>query len=448
VLVANRGEIAVRIVRACQDLGLQAYVAHSQPDRDDLACRIADGTVCVGPGDPARSYRNIPALLYAAARVGADAVHPGYGFLAEDPAFAEACEQIGLTFVGPPSGLITLMGDKIAGRARMAAAGVPILPGSAGAVGELAEVVRIAGEIGYPLMLKAAAGGGGRGIAAVHHPDELAAAWAAVTSAASSLFGDARVFVERYVAGGRHIEVQVMGDGTDVVLLGERDCSVQRRNQKILEESPPARLPAATVELLRESVHRGALDIGYVSAGTFEFIVDRGGRPYFLEMNTRIQVEHTVTEESHGIDLVTEMLRIAGGEPVTIAPSPTPIVAIEARVVAEDPARGWLPSAGRLTDLHLPGGPGIRVDSHLQSGGSIPPLYDSLLAKIVARGDSRDQALARLRRALRELRIGGIATNTEFLLAVLDDPRFRRAEHDVTLAPLLADQLYGLPVAS
>jgi acetyl-CoA carboxylase biotin carboxylase subunit len=448
VLVANRGEIAVRVVRACQDLGLEAYVAHSQPDRDDLACRIADGTVCVGPGDATRSYRNIPAVLYAAARVGADAVHPGYGFLAEDPAFASACEQVGLTFIGPSSQLISLMGDKIEGRRRMAAAGVPILPGSEDALSELAQARQIADRIGYPVMLKAAAGGGGRGIVAVHHADELEGAWGSVTAAAASLFGDARVFVERFVAGGRHIEVQVMGDGRDVVLLGERDCSVQRRNQKILEESPPPGLPVGTVDVMREAVRRGALDLGYVSAGTFEFIVDAAGRPYFMEMNTRIQVEHSVTEESLGIDLVTEMIRIAAGHPLRITATPPGLCAIEARVVAEDPGRGWMPSAGRLNDLHLPGGPGIRVDSHLQPGGMVPPLYDSLLAKVIARAPTREEAVARLHRALRETRIGGIATNLDFLLAVLESPRFLAGEHDVTLVPQLAEQLYGLPAAS
>ncbi|MGF1663944.1 MAG: acetyl/propionyl/methylcrotonyl-CoA carboxylase subunit alpha [Kineosporiaceae bacterium] len=432
VLVANRGEIAVRIVRACHDLGLEAYVAHSLPDRDDLACTIADGTVCLGPGEAAASYRNVPAVLYAAARVGADAVHPGYGFLAEDPAFARACADVGLTFVGPSAEVIALMGDKIAGRARMREAGVPVLPGSVGAVAELGQARAVADEIGYPVILKAAAGGGGRGIAVVHHHADLPEAWQRVAAAAASLFGDPRVFVERFVAGGRHVEVQVLGDGRDVVLLGERDCSVQRRNQKIVEECPAPALPRETTDVLREAVARGGRTLGYSGAGTFEFIVEDSSRPYFMEMNTRLQVEHTVTEEVFGLDIVTAMLRIAAGGTVPEPPRPSGW-AIEARVVAEDPARGWLPSAGRLGEVHLPAGPGVRVDSHLRGGAMVSPLYDSLLAKVVARGCDRDQARARLHRALRELRVDGVATNRDVLLRVLDHPSFAAGHYTVDL---------------
>ncbi|WP_223198724.1 acetyl-CoA carboxylase biotin carboxylase subunit [Solihabitans fulvus] len=444
MLICNRGEIAVRLVRACRDLGVRSVVAHSAADRDGLAVQLADDAVCIGPAPADRSYRNVSSILYAAARVGADAVHPGYGFLAEDPRFVSACEEVGLAFVGPPASVVAGMGDKIAARAAMREAGVPTLPGTDGPVGSLAEASAAAEAIGYPVIVKAAAGGGGRGIAVAMDGSELAAAVADASGSARSLFGDDRVYLERYVVGGRHVEVQVLADahGT-VVHLGERDCSVQRRRQKLVEESPSTALDDATRQRLLDAAVRGCERIGYRSAGTLEFIVDRAGSPYFLEMNTRLQVEHPVSELRSGVDIVTAMIAIADGDalPAELAGVAMRGHAIEVRLNAEDPARQWAPSAGRISRLRLPAGPGVRVDTHLVDGAMVPPFYDSLLAKIIVHAPDRPSALRVLRRALGEVECHGITTNLDFHLALLETPEFVAGTHQLDIADSVADRL-------
>ncbi|QFU90541.1 acetyl/propionyl/methylcrotonyl-CoA carboxylase subunit alpha [Amycolatopsis sp. YIM 10] len=437
ILVANRGEIAVRVVRACRDLGVRSVVAYSAADRDSLAVELADDAVCLGPAPAGQSYQDISAILYACARTGADGVHPGYGFLSEDPAFAATCEEVGLTFVGPSSGHIGAMGDKSLARTTAARAGVPVLPGSAAPVRGLAEATEVAARIGYPVALKAVAGAGGKGIAVVGTPGELAAAFDETTRAAGAVLADPRVYVERFLPRARHIEVQVLGDrhGT-VVDLGERDCSVQRRHQKLVEECPAPALDTALRERLRTAAKACAREIGYHSAGTVEFLVGADGSAYFIEMNTRLQVEHPVTEQSTGVDLVEWMIRIASGEPLGPRQEDIRLRAhcVEARVTAEDHTSGWRSSAGRVTGLRLPAGPGIRVDTHLFDGYFVPPHYDSLLAKVIATGETREQALRRLGRALHEFRCDGVRTNVDFHRALLRTTEFQAGTHRLDIA--------------
>jgi acetyl-CoA carboxylase biotin carboxylase subunit len=432
VLVCNRGEVAVRIVRACHDLGLPAVVAHSDADRDSRAVQLADEAVCIGAGPAGRSYLNVPAILYACARTGADAVHPGYGFLAEDAYFAEACEQAGITFVGPPAEVIRLMGDKIAAREAVARAGVPVSPGSAGALTDTADALACAERVGYPVLLKAAAGGGGRGLRLVTSPAELPAALAATRAAARSLFFDDRVYLEKFVPAARHVEVQVLADrhGT-VVHLGERDCSIQRRHQKLVEESPSTVLTDAQRDALCEAAVRGAASIGYASAGTVEFLVDGAGDFAFLEMNTRIQVEHPVTEMRTGIDLVEWMIRVAAGEPLGFGQADVRPRghALECRINAEDVTRDWAGSFGELTGFAPPLGAGVRVDTHGYPGYRLPPYYDSLLAKVVVLGETRADALRRMERALAEFDCTGVSTTLDFHRQLLRHGVFRAGTH-------------------
>jgi len=440
VLVCNRGEIAVRIVRACKDLGLRAVVAHSTADRDSMAVRVADEAVCIGPGPSARSYLNMPAILYACARTGADAVHPGYGFLSENAVFARACAEVGIKFIGPPAELISLMGDKIAARAAMRAAGVPVLPGSDGPVTSLGEVTAVADEIGYPVVIKAAAGGGGRGIAIVRDPADLADAYRATTATARTLFHDERVYLEKFVGAARHVEVQVLADEHgNVVHLGERDCSVQRKQQKLVEESPSPFLDERQRADLCAAAVAGARAIGYASAGTFEFLVDEAGTPYFIEMNTRLQVEHPVTEERTGVDIVQWMIRVAAGERLGMTQDdvrPTGF-SIEARINAEDPDRDWAGSAGAIERIVLPGGSGVRVDTHAHSGYVVPPYYDSLLAKLIVTAPTREEALRRLDRALGEFSCSGITTNADFHRRLVRDERFRTGDYRLDIVEAL-----------
>ncbi|MGH8905746.1 MAG: acetyl-CoA carboxylase biotin carboxylase subunit [Egibacteraceae bacterium] len=434
VLIPNRGEIAVRIVRSCRDLGIPSVVAYSSADRDSLAVRLADEAVCIGPGPTKRSYRNIPAVLYACAKTGAEAVHPGYGFLSEDPMFARCCQEIGVTFIGPSADLIALMGDKTAARAAMRRVGVPVLPGSHGPLASCGEAASAAAEIGYPVVLKAAAGCGGRGIAVVHEPDALARSLQATRDAAQALFCDPRVYLERYLPVARHIEVQVLADAYgNVIHLGERDCSVQRRAQKLVEESPSPCLDGELREQLCRAAVMGARSIGFVNAGTFEFLVDGDGVAYFIEMNTRLQVEHPVTELRSGVDIVEWMIRIAAGEPLTLAQEDVRLEghAVEVRINTEDPSRDWAGSCGRIHGLVLPGGPGVRVDTHAFEGYVVPPYYDSLLAKIIVAGPSRQSALQRLERALREFRCEGVTTNIDFHLQLIRHPDFRSGRYQL-----------------
>ncbi|GAA1604137.1 acetyl-CoA carboxylase biotin carboxylase subunit [Catellatospora bangladeshensis] len=438
VLVANRGEIALRVARTCRELGLRVVAVYSTEDRAAPVVGMADEAVCIGPGPARSSYLNMSAILEAARRTGADAVHPGYGFLSEVPDFAEACESLGITFVGPPAPVIERLGDKAAARAAMAAAGLPMLPGSDGPVGCPDVAARLAGEIGYPVIVKAVAGGGGRGMQVVHEPGDLVGRFREVRAAAQSLFGDDRLYLERYLPAARHVEVQILCDQYgDGVYLGLRDCSAQRRRQKIIEETPAPGLPDDLVRRMGEAALRGALAAGYVGAGTFEFLVDGDGGFHFMEVNCRIQVEHPVTELTHGVDLVREQLLVAAGERLTLRQDELAArgAAIECRVNAEDPARGFVPAPGRITELRLPGGPFVRVDTDAYQGGRVSPAYDPLLAKVVVWAPDRPQALERMRRALGEFHAAGpgLATNRDFLLAVLDHPRFIAGTHDTSL---------------
>lgn len=445
VLIANRGEIALRIARTCRRLGLRTVAVYSTADRDSAVVRFADEAVHIGPPAPKASYLNIPAIIEAARRANADAIHPGYGFLSENPDFAEVCEDEGLVFVGPPAEVMHKLGDKAVARAMMVDAGLPLLPGSTSAVQRLADAEELAGEIGYPLIIKAVAGGGGRGMRVVRDPADLAAAYRETRAGAQAVFGDGRVYVERYLESARHVEIQVLADRYgDAVHLGARDCSVQRRHQKLVEESPAPGLDPAVVAEMGEAAVKATRMAGYVGAGTFEFLVDGAGRFSFMEVNCRLQVEHPVTELVTRLDLVEEQLRIASGEQLGyVQRDVTPEgCAIECRVNAEDPARGFAPAAGHVTEFVPPSGPFVRVDTHLRSDYRIPAEYDSLLAKVVVWGRDRDTAVASMRTALGELVVDGpgVATTAPFLRELLADPRFASATHDTSL---VGDVLFG-----
>ncbi len=431
VLIANRGEIALRVIRACRELGMATVAVHSTADVDALHVRFADQSVCIGPPPATASYLNMGAIISAAEVTGADSVHPGYGFLAENDEFAEVCERCGLQFIGPRAELMRMMGDKVRARRAMSEAGVPILPGS-GVLESERDVHAAAETIGYPLIIKAAAGGGGRGMKIVEGPDSLLRLWATARSEAKAAFNNPSVYFERYVRKPRHIEIQVIADvHGNVVHLGDRECSIQRRHQKLLEEAPSVALGPEARARLGEIAVKAVRAIGYTSVGTLEFLMDEAGRCYFMEMNTRIQVEHTVTEMVTGIDLVQEQLRVAAGEPLSFAQEDVVLRghAIECRINAEDP-RSFAPSPGKLSALHLPGGFGVRVDSALYSGYVVPPHYDSLIAKLVVHGPSRDAAIARLRRVLAEFVVEGIRTNLELFQRIVEFEDFAAGRLD------------------
>jgi acetyl-CoA carboxylase biotin carboxylase subunit len=438
ILIANRGEIAVRIVRTCRELGIRTIAAHSSVDAESAAVQLADETIQLGPGPAKESYLNIPAVIEGARAKGADAIHPGYGFLSENADFAEICEAEGFIFIGPPAKVMAQLGDKSSARAIMTDAGLPLLPGSRDAIDSAEEALALAGEIGYPLIVKAVAGGGGRGMRVVRSAAEFPRAWAETRANAQAVFGDGRLYVERYLEHARHVEIQVLADQHgDVVHLGARDCSLQRRHQKLVEESPAPRLSEDIVREMGAAAVRGAQAAGYVGAGTFEFLVDEQGRFSFMEVNCRLQVEHPVTEMVTGLDLVREQVRVAAGEPLGYTQDDvvTTGVAIECRINAEDPARNFAPAPGLLVECTLPAGPFTRVDTHAFTGYRVPPLYDSLLAKLIVWAPDRDAAIARMRRALAEIRLSGpgVATTRDFLSDILDHPRFRAAEHDTTM---------------
>ncbi|MXZ60754.1 MAG: acetyl-CoA carboxylase biotin carboxylase subunit [Acidobacteria bacterium] len=412
VLVANRGEIAVRIIAACRDLGLRTVIAYSDADRDALPVRLADERVCIGPASPRESYLDVPRILTAAQISGADAIHPGYGFLAESHALAEVCEACRVTFIGPPPESIRSMGDKALARRIMQEAGVPILPGTESGVYGVDEATRVAAQVGYPVLLKASFGGGGRGMRIVGSEAELAPALASAAAEAQAAFGDAEVYIERYLPSVRHVEVQVFADAHgNTVHLGERDCSVQRRHQKLVEEAPGPGLTDATRAKLGAAAVKAAEAVGYRNAGTVEFLMDPDGNFFFSEMNVRIQVEHPVTEMVTGVDLVREQIQVAAGEPLSFSQESVRVsgAAIECRINAEDPER-FIPSPGTITAFHSPGGPGVRVDTAAHAGAVIPPYYDSLVAKLIVHGEDRMHAVARMRRALAEMEVEGIHT--------------------------------------
>ncbi len=431
VLIANRGEIAVRVQRACRELGIESVQVYSEADRDSMAVQLADHAVCIGPARSSDSYLRGERIVQAAQAFKADAIHPGYGFLSENAAFAALCESEGVVFIGPPSGVIATMGDKASARAMAVAAGVPVTPGSSGVVESTAAAEAVAGSLGYPVILKAVAGGGGRGMRVVERAADLAGHFDAAVREARAAFGDGAMYVEKYLLNIRHVEIQVLSDGHTVLHLGERDCSSQRRNQKLVEESPSPGLSAGMREAMGQAAVRLCRHVGYRSAGTIECIVDPARQVfYFMEMNTRVQVEHPVSECVTGIDIVKEQIRIARGEPLSLRQTDVRLSghAIECRLNAEDPQRGFAPSPGLIGDLRFPGGPGVRVDSHLYSGYRVPPNYDSLLAKLICWGRDRDEALARMQRALAETRIEGVHTTAPFLARLLASDVFRRGE--------------------
>ena len=444
VLIANRGEIAMRIARACRELGVRTVAVYSTEDRDSAVVSYADEAVHIGPGPAKRSYLNIPAIVEAAKQTQAAAVHPGYGFLSEDPDFAEVCGQNGLVFIGPPPDVIAQLGDKSAARRLMAAAGLPILPGSHEPLRSPDEARDIVDRVGLPVIVKAVAGGGGRGMKVVYDPAEVLSACELVSSEAQSLFGDCRLYLERYLPTARHVEVQVVCDSYgNAIHLGTRDCSVQRRHQKLLEESPAPLLPEEMAAQMGESSAAGAKAAGYVGVGTFEFLVDPDSNFYLMEVNCRIQVEHPVTELVTGIDLVQEQLRIAAGGRLTVEQGEVSSrgVALECRINVEDPDRSFSPSPGRIESFVLPGGPFVRVDTHGYPGYRMPAIYDPLIAKVIAWAPTRDQAIARMRRALDEFQAAGpgIHTTAGFLRRVLADGEFRSGSHDTGLVSRLLE---------
>jgi acetyl-CoA carboxylase, biotin carboxylase subunit len=432
ILIANRGEIALRVIRACKELGVQTVAVYSEADRESLHVRFADDDVCIGPPPSRDSYLKIPRLIAAAEITGADAIHPGYGFLAENAEFAETCAASNIAFIGPTADQIRVMGDKAAARAAMSAANVPIIPGTPGPVEDVDEALTFSKQIGFPVIIKAAAGGGGKGMRVARDADEFARSFQLARSEALSAFGSGDVYVEKYLDRPRHIEFQILGDTHGhVIHLGERDCSVQRRHQKLIEEAPS---PAVSPELrqrMGDAAVKGAKSIDYVGAGTIEMLLDADGSYYFMEMNTRIQVEHPVTEMLTGIDLVKEQIRVAAGLPLSISTLP-PLRGhvIECRVNAEDPARGFQPSPGRIIAFHPPGGPGVRLDTHVYAGYTVPPYYDSLLAKLICEGRDREEARRRMKIALESFIIEGVTTTIPFLARVMDNPRFRAGEVD------------------
>ena len=430
ILIANRGEIALRILRACREMGIRAVIAHSTADAASLPVRLADESICIGPAESRLSYLNIPSIISAAAVTDSEAIHPGYGLLSENAAFAEICRACGITFIGPSPEAIRIMGDKAQARETARQAGVPVVPGSDGVLRGLDEAQRVADSIGYPVMIKAAAGGGGRGMRIVRERDALARAWATCQSEATKAFASGELYLEKFVDEARHVEVQVLGDRNGIrVHLGERDCSVQRRHQKLVEESPAPTISAETRAGLCKAALAVAHAVNYVSAGTVEFLVDRGGRYYFIEMNTRIQVEHPVTEMVTGIDLVREQIRLAAGESLGYAQSAVQMSghAIECRVNAEDPET-FVPSPGHITAWVPPGGPKVRVDSHMMAGYTVPPHYDSLIAKIIVHGRDRAEAIARMHRALAETIVEGVKTTIPYHLKLLSEPAFLSGE--------------------
>jgi len=432
VLIANRGEIALRVIRACRELGIQTVAVYSEADRDSLHVRFADDDVCIGPPAGRESYLKIPRIIAAAEITGADAIHPGYGFLAENAEFSETCTASGITFIGPTAHQIRVMGDKASARKAMAACGVPIVPGTPGPVEDVDEALAFAESIGFPVIIKASAGGGGKGMRVAKDADDFARSFNLARSEALSAFGNGDVYVEKYLLRPRHIEFQILGDTHgNCVHLGERDCSVQRRHQKLIEEAPsPAMTPDLRLRMGADAV-RGAKAIDYVGAGTIEMLLDTDGSYYFMEMNTRIQVEHPVTEMLTGVDLVQEQIRVAAGLPLRVTDLP-PLRGhvIECRVNAEDPMRNFQPSPGRIETFHPPGGPGVRIDSHVYAGYTVPPYYDSLLAKLIVQAPTRAEAVKRMQVALESFIIEGPTTTIPFLAKVMQNATFQSGDFD------------------
>ncbi|WP_149555901.1 acetyl-CoA carboxylase biotin carboxylase subunit [Streptococcus cristatus] len=435
ILIANRGEIAVRIIRAARELGIDTVAVYSTADKEALHTLLADEAVCIGPAKSTDSYLNMNAVLSAAVLTGAEAIHPGFGFLSENSKFATMCEEVGIKFIGPSGAVMDLMGDKINARAQMIKAKVPVIPGSDGEVHTSEEALKVAEKIGYPVMLKASAGGGGKGIRKVEKAEDLVAAFESASSEAKAAFGNGAMYMERVIYPARHIEVQILADQQGhVVHLGERDCSLQRNNQKVLEESPSVAIGKTLRQQIGEAAVRAAESVGYENAGTIEFLLDEAkGEFYFMEMNTRVQVEHPVTEFVTGVDIVKEQIKIADGQELSFSQEDVEIRghAIECRINAENPAFNFAPSPGKISNLYLPsGGVGLRVDSAVYPGYTIPPYYDSMIAKIIVHGENRFDALMKMQRALYELEIDGVVTNSSFQLDLISDPNVIAGDYD------------------
>ena len=427
VLIANRGEIALRIIRACKELGIVTVAVFSEADKDSLHVRFADEALCIGPPESIKSYLNIPRIISSAEVTNADAIHPGYGFLAENPEFADVCESCGIRLIGPSSSVMSKMGDKIAARNAMQKVGIPVVPGSENAVGSFEEAATIAEKIGYSVIVKAAAGGGGKGMRLASDRKGLESGFRMAQAEAMAAFGDQRLYIEKYLSKPRHIEFQILADGDGNVLhFGERECSIQRRHQKLLEEAPSVAIDERRRKKIGELVIEGAKSVGYDSAGTMEFLMESKSNMYFMEMNARIQVEHPVTEMVTGVDLIKEQIRVASGEKLSLKQENIKLAghAIECRINAEDPEKGFIPSPGKVLAFHVPGGPGIRVDTHVYAGYEIPPFYDSMLAKLIAFGHTRTEAITRLRRGLSEFVIEGVKTTIPFHQRIIENEEF------------------------
>jgi acetyl-CoA carboxylase, biotin carboxylase subunit len=426
ILIANRGEIALRIIRTCREMGIRTVAVYSTADRESLHVKFADEAVCIGPPPSRQSYLNIPAIISAAEVTGADAIHPGYGFLSENAEFSRICAEYGIKFIGATADQINSMGDKATAKATMKNSGVPVIPGSEGLIDTVEEAKILAKEIKYPVIIKATAGGGGRGMRIIRHEDEFEKLWDDAKTESAAAFANDGLYMEKYVEDPRHIEIQIVGDQFGRVChLSERDCSIQRRHQKLCEETPSPALTPELRERMGTAAVKGAAAIKYEGAGTIEFLLDKHGEFYFMEMNTRIQVEHPITEEVTDFDLIKEQIKVAAGIPISGTNYFPKLFALECRINAEDPANGFRPSPGKITNLHLPGGHGIRIDSHVYSGYTIPPNYDSMIAKVIATGQSREEVLLRMKRALQEFVIEGVKTTIPFHIKLMDDERFK-----------------------
>ena len=435
ILIANRGEIAVRIIRACREMGIRTVAIYSETDKDSLHTKLADEAICIGPAPSAKSYLNVKAILEAACLTGADSIHPGYGFLSENPSFARICEEMGIKFIGPSYKLIELLGNKSKAKETMKKAGVPVVQGSEGLIKSKSEALEIAAKIKYPVMLKASAGGGGKGIRIAYSEEELKKGYDIVKQEAKVSFNDDSLYLEKFIENPRHVEIQVLADEHgNCVHLGERDCSIQRRNQKMIEETPSGILDEKTRKMMGETAVKAVKEIGYTNAGTIEFLVDKNKDFYFMEMNTRVQVEHPITEMVTGIDIVKEQIRIANGEKLKFDQDDIKFFghSMEVRINAEDPDKNFMPCPGLITGLHLPGGNGVRVDTAIYSGYMVPPTYDSMLAKIIVHGKDREESIAKMKSALAELVVDGIKTNVDFVLKILDDKDFHDDNYDTS----------------
>ena len=435
VLIANRGEIAVRIIRACREMGLRTVAIYSEADKNALHVQLADEAICVGPAPSNKSYLNVKAILEAACLTGADSIHPGFGFLSENPNFAKICQETGIKFIGPDYKLIELLGNKSRAKETMKRAGVPVVPGSDGLIYSKEQAVNLAEQIKYPVMLKASAGGGGRGIRVAYSKEELEKEYDIVKQEAKVSFNDDSLYLEKFVENPRHVEIQILADEYgNCIHLGERDCSVQRRNQKVLEETPSGILDEETRNKMGEVAVKAVKEIGYSNAGTIEFLVDKNKDFYFMEMNTRIQVEHPVTEMVTGVDIIKEQIKIAGGEELTYKQEDIQFDghSMEVRINAENPDKNFMPCPGTITGLHIPGGNGVRVDTAIYSGYTVPPTYDSMLAKLIVHGKNREESIAKMKSAVAEFVVEGITTNIDFLLKILENENFKTNSYDTS----------------